>query len=524
MFTLFDPKKQIDFVGMMKVTTKIGFAIPITSIVLLAVLGINWGLDFSGGTEMQVKFPQAVSTEEVKTVLREAGFAKNQVQQYGPSENNELLIRVERMTSLTDADVARIEKLLKENFETLRFGAKGTAEDISVSFDAHEGDRITVRLPEPQPSRPAAKNADPAAVAAALKARLLSDAEPKPLDDAAIDALSAEGFDRAALVSQANTLGIEVTASMAKRSEPAFSEALAKAAALRAQKQALTKLLDEKSGARLRRTKGHEDKKASVDDAVIQDEPYQGKVKYLVQFRGVSVDIERALADHFAKGKADQCVDVDQRPDFCPEIRRVEFVDAQVAEDLQTDGVLAVVYALIGILIYVAIRFDFFFSPGAVIALVHDAIGALMLFALGMQFDQPSIAAVLTVVGYSINNTIVIYDRIRETVPNTPDHPLSDEEVAKGVHQAINDTFSRTVNTSLTTLFASLALFFFAGGVVRNFAAVLSVGIVLGAFSSTFLAPATYLFFNKNFKKAEPTQGGKVKTGLSREEKARGVV
>jgi preprotein translocase SecF subunit len=321
-----------------------------------------------------------------------------------------------------------------------------------------------------------------------------------------VDALSAQGLDRAVVAAKARELGYTVSAAAPKLVEPIVDDAVALQNALNAQQKLLSDLLDNQSGAKLRRARRAGETESTTEDAVTRSEPYQGMVKYAVQFRGVSVDIEKALRDKFGAA----------------EIRRVDFVDAQVAKQLQTDGLLAVIYALLLILVYVAIRFDFFFSPGAVIALVHDAIGALLVFSLGrMEFVLPSIAALLTVVGYSINNTIVIYDRIRETVPTDPKKPLTDEDVAGYVNRAINDTFSRTINTSLTTLCASVALAVFAGGVVQNFAIVLSVGIILGALSSTFLAPATYLWFRKSFQNNEPT---KTRAGLSREDKARGVV
>lgn len=518
--TIFDPKTEWNFVGMIPIAVKIGIAIPIISIIGLVALGINWGLDFKGGTEMQVKFPQQVTVEDVKNALKDAGFAKQRVQQYGASENNEVLIRVERLTSLTDADVKKIEDALKARAADLQFGSDKGADAIGVRFRAAEGDRLIAYLPAPVPSKPQL-NASPEAAAAELQRRLLSGEEPGALDDATLTALSAMGLDRGVVTSKARELGINVTASPDAQVEPPFAEAIARERLLKKQEALLAKIVEE-GGAKLRQTKKAGDKVATTADAVMRDEPYQGRVKYTIQFRGVSVDIERALAKKFAGAEWEQCLGSD-KPASCPEIRRVEFVDAQVAEQLQTDGALAVMIALLMILVYVAIRFDLFFSPGAVIALVHDAIGAMALFAFGrLQFDVPSIAALLTVVGYSINNTIVIYDRIRETVPNDTDQPLSDEEVERYVNKAINDTWSRTVNTSLTTILASISLFIFVDGVVRNFAAVLSLGIVLGAFSSTLLAPAAYLFFRKTFQ----NQGTVKKNdgGITAEDKARGIV
>lgn len=509
--TIFDPKNEVNFVGLMPAMVKVSAGITAISLVCLVALGIPWGLDFTGGTEMQVKFSKAVTAAEVREVLAGAGFDKNQVQQFGTADDHEMLIRVERLTSLTDEHIARIRGVIEKNLGELAPGATAKPEDLEVSFRAEEGDKVTLRLPVPKVQAAPQKNSDEAAITAALTEKLgpppaaPGAADAPTLDDATLSALVAQGYDGTAVVAKAGALGYSVTAAAAPE-EAAVPEVVLQERALEAQEARLAELLDTESGAKLRRTRAAGETEASTKDALMRDEPYQGMVKYTVQFRGVGVDIERALKERFGEA----------------EIRRTEFVDAQVAKQLQTDGLLALLTALLGILVYVAVRFDFFFSPGAVIALINDALGAMLLFTVArVEFELPSVAALLTVVGYSINSTIVIYDRIRETVPKDTKQPLTEEQVKGYVNKAINDTFSRTINTTLTTLFASLALFFFAGGVVRNFAAVLSVGITLGAFSSTFLAPAIYLYFRKNFEKPE---AHRQKAGLTREDKARGVV
>jgi preprotein translocase subunit SecF len=446
-FSLFDPKSEFDFIGKLPVTTKIGFLVPVVSIVSILVLGIPWGLDFQGGTEMQVKFDKPITTGEVRDLLTSINFEKSQIQRYGADETNELLIRVERITSITDENIKRVDSVLKERFESdLRLGAQKDASAVLVEFKLEDGDRMTITLPEP------------------VRAPNITDEE----------AIAPNAGQRA----------------------------------LEAQEAALSKILDESSGLKLRRTKRTGEAEANIDDAITRDEPYQATVKYLVHFRGVSADIERALHDKFGGA----------------EIRRVDFVDATVAKQLQTDGAFAVLIALLFILLYVAIRFDIFFSPGAVLALAHDALGAILVFTIfRVEFDLPSVAALLTVVGYSINNTIVIYDRVRETLPNDPAKPLTEDQVKGFLNKAINDTWSRTVNTTLTTLMACIALAVFGTSVVRNFAIVLMVGFSFGAFTSVFLAPGIYLFFRRNFHNQEAVVASST-SGLTREDKARGVV
>ena len=168
-------------------------------------------------------------------------------------------------------------------------------------------------------------------------------------------------------------------------------------------------------------------------------------------------------------------------------MRRIEFVGPQVGDELTEDGALAMLYALIGILIYVMLRFTLKFSAGAIAALVHDVIIVLGFFAVTqMEFDLPVLAAVLAVIGYSLNDTIVVFDRIRE---NFRRMRKGDTETV--VNVSLNQTFSRTVITSLTTLLVLVALFFFGGELIHAFAAALMVGVVIGTYSSIYVASNT---------------------------------
>ncbi|HGG59923.1 MAG TPA: protein translocase subunit SecF [Gammaproteobacteria bacterium] len=166
------------------------------------------------------------------------------------------------------------------------------------------------------------------------------------------------------------------------------------------------------------------------------------------------------------------------------EMKRVEFVGPQIGEELREEGGMAMLYALIGILIYVSFRFEYRFSFGAVIALVHDVIITVGFFALTqMEFDLTVLAAVLAVIGYSLNDTIVVFDRIRENF----------KLIRKGdskhvINVSINQTVSRTIITSLTTLLVLLALFFFGGKIIHSFSVALIVGIVVGTYSSIYVA------------------------------------
>jgi preprotein translocase subunit SecF len=171
------------------------------------------------------------------------------------------------------------------------------------------------------------------------------------------------------------------------------------------------------------------------------------------------------------------------------EMRGSGFVGPQVGEELTEQGILAVIYALIGIFIYVLFRFQWRFSVGAVTAVVHDILVTLgILSILKVDFNLTVVAALLAVVGYSLNDTIVLFDRIRENFPrmgkNTP---------TEVVNRSVNETLARTLMTSMTTLLVLLALFVFGGEIIHAFALTLIVGVVVGTYSSIYVASTSLL-------------------------------
>ncbi|MDY0190485.1 MAG: protein translocase subunit SecF [Desulfuromonas sp.] len=197
--------------------------------------------------------------------------------------------------------------------------------------------------------------------------------------------------------------------------------------------------------------------------------------EFLVRAKESNVDglrnhILQALGAHYGADNVD--------------LRRIEMVGPQVGQELRQQGLMAVLYAMIGILVYVTWRFELVFALGAIVALVHDVLLTLGAFSLfGKEIDLPVIAAFLAIVGYSLNDTIIVYDRIRE---NTGKHLSSG--FAATVNLSINETLSRTILTSTTTLLVVLALFLFGGAVIHNFAFALLVGVVVGTYSSIFVA------------------------------------
>jgi preprotein translocase subunit SecF len=174
------------------------------------------------------------------------------------------------------------------------------------------------------------------------------------------------------------------------------------------------------------------------------------------------------------------------------EYRRTEFVGPTVGEELKEAGLLAISLALLSILIYIWLRFEWQFGLGAIIALSHDILTTIGLFALlQYEFNLATVAAILTIAGYSINDTVVVYDRVRENL-----RKYKRLELAYVFNMSINETLSRTTMTSVTTLLALLAIFFFGGAILADFALAMIWGVCIGTYSSIFIAVPILLYVN----------------------------
>ncbi len=197
-----------------------------------------------------------------------------------------------------------------------------------------------------------------------------------------------------------------------------------------------------------------------------------------------------------------QCLSGGVTADCRVQMRRVEFVGPQVGSELTNQGGLAMLYALLGILVYVTWRFEWRFAVGSVIALAHDVlltVGAFSLFQL--EFSLPVLAAVLAVIGYSLNDTIVVYDRIRENF-----RKMRKRDVTAIMNISINQTLPRTLLTSLTTLLVVLTLLIFGGEVIRGFSVALLIGVIVGTYSSVFVASPAVLVFGISREDMLPVQ------------------
>jgi preprotein translocase subunit SecF len=214
----------------------------------------------------------------------------------------------------------------------------------------------------------------------------------------------------------------------------------------------------------------------------------EGVGEYLIRLQTTSSDLEGLSAqinDAMTKRFAGETF----------EIRRTEMVGPKVGKDLQKKGLQAIIFAMIGILIYVSWRFKFRFAVGAVVALAHDVLITIGVFSLtNREFSLPVLAALLTIVGYSLNDTIVVYDRIRENMGR-----MRRELFERTVNISINETLSRTILTSGTTLIVVVVLFLLGGGVIHDFTFALLVGIIIGTYSSIFVASPLVVLWEKRF-------------------------
>jgi len=199
-----------------------------------------------------------------------------------------------------------------------------------------------------------------------------------------------------------------------------------------------------------------------------------------IEQKGKNNNFVGSIKNHLEK-------DLNKKVDF----RRVEVVGSKISNELTRDGIYSVVLALILMLVYIWFRFEWQFSLGSIVALVHDVIITIGAFSLiGYEFNLSIVAAILTIVGYSMNDTVIIYDRIREFLKKD-----DKKELSELINDSINSTLSRTLKTSGTTLLALISIYFFGGEILKGFSFALIWGILIGTYSSIFVASPILIYF-----------------------------
>lgn len=369
---------KFDFVGKYRVAVVLSLIVNLAIVAwsLPAIHGLNFGVDFAGGTEMEVRFGKAVDPGDIRKAVGDLGFEDASVQTYGEVEENTFLVRVGRIALMSPDEVKRVEDAVRARFPV-----------ESVSFNAEVGDKIDFQFETP-PS-------------------------------------------------------------------PGELEAVVEAAGIK------------------------------VREVRVEQGLTAGTRSFAVITQGIQDKIEQGLSARFA--------------DAQPDVRRVEYVGPAVGRELRNQGFKAIVYAMALIVVYIGLRFDFRFAPGVIVALLHDAMVTLGYFAFsGREFNLTSIAVILTIVGYSVNDTVVIYDRIRENLAKLKGRSLSEI-----VNLSINEVLGRTFITSFATALSLLGLLVFGVGTIFDFAAAMLAGIVSGSYSTWFIAaPMTVWLEERKAKKA----------------------
>jgi preprotein translocase subunit SecF len=354
---------KFDFVGKRRIAVVLSLVANLAVVAwsLPAVHGLNFGVDFAGGTEMEVRFARPVDPGAIRKGVEELGFKDASVQTYGAESEHTFLIRVGRIALMTEADVKRVADAVAARFPV-----------DAWSFNAEIGDKIDFQF-KTAPTREALRAA-------------------------------VEG-----------------------------------------------------AGVRVRDVR---------EEAGLT----AGTRSFAVITQGIQDKVERDLAARFG--------------DAAPEVRRVEYVGPAVGRELRNQGFKAILYAMALIVVYVGLRFDFRFSPGVIIAIVHDAIVTLGYFAFsGREFNLTSIAVILTVVGYSVNDTVVVYDRIRENQGK-----YKGKGLAEIVNLSVNEVLGRTFLTSFATALSLVGLLVYGVGTIFDFSFAMLIGIVSGTYSTWFIA------------------------------------
>ena len=377
-FELIKPNHDFDFVGRMNLLLVISTLLVTLSIVMLPINhfwrghALNYGIDFRGGTEIQVQFTGEQDPAKIRAAMTTGGFKDTEVVKM-PQYPNRYMLRFGAVSPVSDQKTIALENALKT-----KFGA-----DAVRKFDFSEGgDKVYVRMK---------KAIEPEEIAAVFKSE-------------GVNNNAVQRFGRA------------------------------------------------------------------------EDNTYE------VILVGLDVEVRNALDKSLGATAVES-------------IPSVESVGAKAGSELRDDGIKSLLFAIVCIMVYIAIRFDFRYGPGTIASLLHDAILVMGAFAITYrEFSLTTIAAILTVIGYSMNDTIVVFDRIRENASR-----LRDKKFDRVVNISINETLSRTILTSATVFFVTLAMNIFGTGVIRDFAFAMNVGVIVGTYSSIFVAAPILIWLNRRF-------------------------
>lgn len=393
----YKPTPTFDFLGKRRIFGMISAVLCLAAVMAIFYPGPNFNIDFTGGTNVVVKFSEAVSEADIRQAMEDIGITDASTLQMGAETSGEYIISTRATTTISSEQRKEITALLTEEF----------GEDTQVIGDDSNGDRFYVRLP--------------------FAAYGLSDSEDEshPLN--------------------------------------AFTD----------KNEALAVSIDETL------------ESASIPDSTAAVWGNPSDRRFVVRVAGMHDTVERTMQDAFGATFV--------------EIERTETVGPRVGEQLRSAAVTAVLWAMVLILVYIAFRFELRYAPAAVMGQIHDILivmGIIVLFRI--EFSLTIIAALLTIVGYSLNDTIVNFDRIRENIDNGD---LEKESLVSLVNRSINECLSRTILTSTTTFAALMAIVIFGGPMIRSFAIVMAAGVVVGTYSSIYVSNPLMIWMSDELDK-----------------------
>jgi preprotein translocase subunit SecF len=461
MFYLIPPKTNYDFVGKRNVWLTVSALAIAACLVSMAVRGFNYGVDFAGGTDVQVNFGKEprVAAGDIRAKLRAMPeYESSEVSTFGDSPNS-FLVRLPTISFLTNAQVDALKKKMEERFADKN--ADGTPKVLFRKEGGFvlEGGRIELGLTKPVPVDEMAKVFDELKIQLRRGVEVGDEANHEYVVRFKLTDMTKEQFIAAKEGVKKKFEGMLVSEDIEMKRDRAtlkFNRAMGTAD--------IEKALEEQ--------------KFIVTDPI--DILRKERNEYMVSLVGLAAKISDDLRKAFPANKGIF-------------VERVDSVGPKVGAQLREDALSALLYAIIGILIYTAFRFDFVFAPGAVVALIHDALITVGYFSLfNVEFTLGTVAAVLTVIGYSVNDTIVIYDRARENHAKYRDYKLADV-----LNLSMNEMLGRTLLTSLLTIFTVLAMLILGGGLIKDFALALLVGMISGVYSTVFVAAPVTLWVEK---------------------------
>ncbi len=411
---------------------------------------LNWSIDFKGGTQMQIIFQKKVDPGNIRGAMSKGGFKGIEVVEITKSTCPKYKVDLTAALPSDDKKLIEARGNVRETFKNdmlFRAGLEKGKKNLEIEFlDQIEDDKLKAGL-----------------TSAGLQVAKVTKVT---------DGFCPRFMVRLSEVSAFNKLKQETV------------EKALKADGL--------KKFDHKPGSdRVELT--YVDKKKINKEKIKSAFSSVGMKVFQVETKGKVVKVNMSGLEQNVR----TALDTNLGKDSIKGIPQVETVGAKMGKQLRDNGIQAVLWSLLLMLVYIAFRFDFRYAPGAVVSLAHDVVITTGIFALTWQdFSLTVIAALLTIAGYSVNDTIVIYDRIRENVAR-----LRDRKFDRVVNASINETLSRTLLTSLTTLFTCVSIWVVGTGVLRTFAFALTLGVIVGTYSTVFIASPLVVTLNEKFAK-----------------------